>query len=397
MKRIAYFIHGEHPDSSIIHNQGLFLYNSVLKEVSDLSIDFIILAHPYIYLKKKLEYKALICTYNTPGLNVRIVPFMWLPEKLESYNKWVTLTCNLINICTYLFFDYSKYDVIGCRSYVSSYYVLKSMALKRAKVNEFIFDPRSVYPLERWSFKFFKSKSLYLLWLKREKFILRRSQKLFSIGQGMTDYYSALDESPVIKEVPLLYRQLGGDNQVAATTIEKSNTITLLYGGSLNVGGHNNDAKHYILRCKEIVSSSLDVRFVFVIPNVTDEIRSVFQSEPEVHIRTRFFQGREQLAFWMKRADFGIYFLKEALDSNTRYGIKSAEYLMNGLPIIYDSGAGGIGSIIEEKGFGFQIDTISNLGPKLIKTYNRQAIREWANSKHSLSAVRSYLKEALEV
>lgn len=271
------------------------------------------------------------------------------------------------------------------------------MALKRAKVNEFIFDPRSVYPLERWSFKFFKSKSLYLLWLKREKFILRRSKKLFSIGQGMTDYYSALDESPVIKEVPLLYRQLGGENHEAATTIEKSNTITLLYGGSLNVGGHNNDANHYILRCKEIVSTSLDVRFVFVIPNVTDEIRSVFQSEPEVNVRTRFFQGREQLAFWIKKADFGIYFLREALDSNTRYGIKSAEYLMNGLPIIYDSGAGGIGSIIEEKGFGFQIDKISNLGPKLIKTYNRQAIREWAYSKHSLSAVRSYLIEALEV
>ena len=326
-KKIAYIIHGERPLNGILENQVFKLYNAFAVDNVDVIISIYLLAHPLIYIKLFKDYQHLKRNLKNKKIKLKVIPFILIPERWESYSVFLTKLSFYTNILCYIFISLEQLNTIICRSYVAYYNMCKVKQLLTLK-SDIIFDPRSVFPLERKSFDFFRSEKLYHFWIEREKFICNAVSKIIYISEGMKEYYISLD---IMFQHKIVYLPLCYDIPASSTNSEFSkqidNKINLLYIGSMNIGMHNNDINHYLKRCKEILNLNKLVNFIFVFPKVSNEIKQLFYNDSIFDGKVEFYEGKTEVEFWLKKANFGIYFLKEALDSNTRYGVKSVEYL----------------------------------------------------------------------
>lgn len=402
INRIAYIIHGERPDNAILEIQVYFLFSELKKKYKEFDITIYLFAHPLILAKNLSAYQRTARKVKAMGLHIKILPLIVIPERYEMRRVWICKLSLFFNWLAYRSIKYRKYDTIICRSYLSAYYY-SSVQRTTGTASNIVFDPRSVYPLERYSFGFFKSEKLYAFWLKRERVILEWSRKIISIGIGMTDYFLGVD--PMLKnkisELPISYGPnsavaLFPENDQVKESIKKQKKNILLYVGSLTLGKHNNDAVHYINRCSAIASANKGkVHFVFVLSSVDENIKQLFLSNEVLKDCVTFYSGKAQVYWWLKNADFGIYFLHNAMDSSTRYGVKSVEYLSNGLPMIIDKGAGGISTVLSEYKMGINIDNEANLNDLDQLFFDRDAIKKWACEKHSINSNIQRLREIL--
>ena len=385
-KDIAYIIHGERPLNGILENQVFKLYNAFAVDNLDLRVTIYLLAHPLIYFKLYKDYKSLKKNIKYKKIKLKIIPLILIPERLESYSVFLTKLSFYANLLGYMSISFKHFNIIICRSYVASYNMCKVKQIFKIK-SDIIFDPRSVFPLERKSFNFFKSENLYQFWIEREKFICNTVSKIIYISEGMKEYYISFHN---IFQSKMVYLPLCYDISDSITKIEFNKhidtKINLLYIGSMNIGMHNNDIYHYLKRCKEILNLNKLVNFIFVFPKVTNEIKQLFYTDPIYDEKVQFYEGKIEVEYWLKNANFGIYFLKDALDSNTRYGVKSVEYLCNGLPIIFDSGAGGIGDVAIKNNLGFNISDSIKIINLDTQKFDNNKIAQWARIEHSIES-----------
>lgn len=382
-RKVAYIVHAERPLNGILETQVFKLYNAFADANKGFDVTIYLFAHPLIYFQLFKDYKKLKLKMSTSKIKLKIIPLILIPERWEAYSVFLTKISFYTNILCYLIVGIAKFDFIICRSYVASFNMCKVKEVFSLKSN-IIFDPRSVFPLERKSFDFFKTDDLYEFWIKREYFICSIANNIIYISSGMKDYFISLNNE---FENKLVYLPLSFDNNIDCSKNEiykSEEQIILLYVGSMNVGMHNNDVNHYLKRCKQLMDYNSKIKFVFVLPKVTEEIKSLFLKDSTLRDKIEFYEGKTEVINWLKKAHFGIYFLKEALDSHTRYGVKSVEYLCNGLPIIYDSGAGGIGEVVKENKCGINISDsslIRDLNPTL---FDKRMISKWAVKEHSI-------------
>lgn len=385
-KKLAYVVHAERPLNGILENQVFKLYNAFAVDNVNLSVTIYLLAHPLIYFKLFKDYQQLKRNLKDKKIKLKVIPLILIPERWESYSVFLTKLSFYTNILCYIFISFEQFNTIICRSYVASYNMCKVKQLLTLK-SDIIFDPRSVFPLERKSFEFFRSEKLYQFWIEREKFICNAVSKIIYISEGMKEYYISLD---FMFQHKMVYLPLCYDIPASSTNSEFSkqidNKINLLYIGSMNIGMHNNDINHYLKRCKEILNLNKLVNFIFVFPKVSNEINQLFYNDSIFDGKVEFYEGKTEVEFWLKKANFGIYFLKEALDSNTRYGVKSVEYLCNGLPIIFDSGAGGIGDVAIKNNLGINISDSIKIKNLNTLQFDNNKIAQWARKEHSIES-----------
>lgn len=402
ISRVAYVIHGERPDNAILEIQVYFLFSELKKKHKEFDITIYLFAHPLILAKNLSAYLRTARKVKAMGLHIRILPLIVIPERYEMRRVWICKLSFFFNWLAYVSIRHRKYDAIVCRSYLSAYYC-SSVQKTTGTASNIFFDPRSVYPLERHSFGFFKSGKLYPFWLKRERAVLEWSRKIISIGTGMTDYFLGIE--PLLKnkisELPISYGPNSADpnfpeNDEVKESIKEQKKNILLYVGSLSLGKHNNDAVHYINRCSTIAAANKGkIHFVFVLSSVDENIKQLFLSNEVLKDCVTFYSGKAQVYWWLKNADFGIYFLHNAMDSSTRYGVKSVEYLSNGLPMIIDNGAGGISTVLSEYKMGINIDNEANLNDLDQLFFDRDGIKKWAYDKHSINSNIQRLREIL--
>lgn len=391
-KKLAYVVHGERPLNGILENQVFKLYDAFALDNVNFSVTIYLLAHPLIYIKLFKDYRKLKRNLRDKKIILKVIPLILIPERWESYGVFLTKLSFYINILCYILISFEEFNIIICRSYVASYNMCKVKQLLTLK-SDIIFDPRSVFPLERKSFEFFRSEKLYQFWIEREKYICNAVSKIIYISEGMKEYYISLNImfEPKMVYLPLCYDipASSKNNEISKKIDDK---INLLYIGSMNIGMHNNDINHYLNRCKEILILNKLVNFIFVFPKVSIDIKQLFYSDPIFDGKVEFYEGKIEVEFWLKKANFGIYFLKEALDSNTRYGVKSVEYLCNGLPIIFDSGAGGIGDVAIKNNLGINIsDSIKIINLNTLY-FDNSNIAQWARKEHSIDSNLKRLK-----
>jgi len=357
---IAYIVHGERPENGIIKNQVLNLYNHFGKNLGN-KVSIYFFCNLFIYLIKKKEYETI--KKNYAYLNIKVFPTIIIPERFELKSLILSKISPFINSIGYFLIS-KKYDKIIGRSYISSF-ILTNLKFIFNNNTKFIFDPRSLYPIERYEYNYFKSNKLKCLWLEREKNILKKSDRVISVSNGMSRYFSNYIDSNKVFYLPFSYTS----NRISVSRPIMSNKIIGLYIGSLSLEKHNN-ANNYLRYCLKIHNVLNNINFIFVVQNLNNTIKELFLNNKTLEKSVFFYTGNESVNYWLNNADFGMYFMKKSEDSFTRMGVKSIEYITNGLPIFHNEGVIGIKDHINNKylyNLDRDIKLISNLDYKELK------------------------------
>ena len=366
--KVNYIIHGERPNNGIIKNQVLKLFDQLANEKKlDITVTFF--CNFFIYYKNRNSYLKLKFTYK--NLKIKVIPLIIIPERFEQKSYFVSKYLSYFNLFGYFFLK-RDFDILITRSYNSSFFIslLKSFFSK----SNLIFDPRSLYPLERYDYGYFSTIKLKELWLKRESQILKTFNKVISVSFGMTKYFNKKFNNQNIFYLPFSAKKTNSKSYSLSTDV-----INAVYVGSLDFSRHN-DPFLYKKYCEKLISFAPKINFIFVSSSINNRVKKYFLSSKLLRNSIKFYSGSEMVEYWLSKSDFGIYFMKTSSDSFTRIGVKSIEYISSGLPIVHNNGVGGIKDHINNK-------YLINLDDGI----NRETIPDLKNLKNTI--LNEYSKE----
>ena len=322
-KKITYLVIGESPISGIFKSQLYEPYRH-LGEVFQIKILFLV--NPYLWLKNREEISIL--RGSLKDIEIVIVPFQLVPERYMRLGSLPTRIGNCWNRLVLKILDKRNIltaDIAVARSYYAAHALSENVLRSTVKV----FDPRSIYPLERYSHGYLRSKDLYEYWLLWESKKIKKFNSVITVSRGMTDYYKSFNDS--VTEIAL---SSGMKTRQAINRPSINTSLQLVYWGSLVHSSHNNSWLHYEARLKQL-SRLIDIKIEvdFFVPYIDDRIQQEMGTN---NLEIRFIKGLFDLD--VSKYHGAIYFLPDSLDSFSRLGIKTVEYLSQNLPIIFDSG-----------------------------------------------------------
>ena len=365
--KVNYIIHGERPNNGIIKNQVLKLFDQLANEKKlDITVTFV--CNFFIYYKNRNSFLKLKFTYK--NLKIKVIPLIIIPERFEQKSYFVSKYLSYFNLFGY-FFIQRDFDTLITRSYNSSFFI--SLLKPFFSKSNLIFDPRSLYPLERYDYGYFSTIKLKELWLKRESQILKTFNKVISVSFGMTKYFNKKFNNQNIFYLPFSVKKTNSKSYSLNTDV-----INAVYVGSLDFSRHN-DPFLYKKYCEKLISLVPNINFIFVSASINNTVKKYFLSSKLLRNSIKFYSGSEMVEYWLSKSDFGIYFMKTSSDSFTRIGVKSIEYISSGLPIVHNNGVGGIKDHINNKYLinlddGINKETILDL-----KNIKNSILKEYSN------------------
>lgn len=361
MSRITYIVVGENPLSGIFKSQMYGAYDE-LEDFDAIEVVFII--NPVLYLRVLGQVRTLQNSYER--IRIRMFPLQLFPERYMRLHVWLTILGNGWNLLVFRLL--SLMGIIGSgvvcgRSYYAAYILDKI----HFSVSATVFDPRSIYPLERYSHGYIKSKGVYEYWLSWEQRAIKNFDAVISVSRGMSEYYSMYNNC-----VHEIFLSSGMAPRTIPVNREISKNLYLVYWGSLVFEAHNNSWIHYRDQIDVIAKNfSVPVEIDFFVPKINNKI---VENTINGTVKVNFFEGLNQMDIAKYHA--AIYLLPVSMDSFSRLGIKTVEYLSQNLPIIFDDGMSQfVRELLTENKAGFDINLFDNESLKEVddnplKVYN---------------------------
>ncbi|WP_432453557.1 hypothetical protein ACRRS0_21465 [Agarivorans sp. QJM3NY_29] len=275
-----------------------------------------------------------------------------LPQSVVAYN-FLCVLYNLWAICCALILRV-RYNVnsdtkLVARGYLSG---LVAYYVKRIFNIDYIFDPRSLYPLECITANRMKVNSIsYRYWVGVESKIIGLAARTSCVSLGMADYYSRHYNVDNIVMVPCFRTEHGGfDKNKDVSSLKDSLNLnqkkkTILYYGSLNSGWNNLD-----LYTSHILNEfGRDVQFLIVSQDRDKILSSELGSLENVRVYSLdTLPEGITINDIFHCADYGMIFMDESHDWFTRLSVKFAEYTYFGLPVITNKWVGEAVRLINE-------------------------------------------------
>tara|TARA_Y100001958_G_C21247743_1_gene579487 strand:+ start:2444 stop:3610 length:1167 start_codon:yes stop_codon:yes gene_type:complete len=369
-KKIIYLVVGENPLSGIFKTQ---LYKSYQDLEIFSSIKIIFLINPFLWFRIRKD--VVVMQEFMKDVTIHIVPLQLIPERYMRLGIFFTKFGNLWNLFIFRLLKIIGFltsDIIVARSYYAGY-VLSKLKLS----NSFrVFDPRSIYPLERYSHGYLKSLRVYDFWLSWEGNFINRFDSVISVSRGMTEYYKKFNSK--VAEI-----FLNSGIKVRSVSIRPviSKNLHLVYWGSLVYKSHNNSWMHYKRRLKELESIvNIPIEVDFFVPYIDIRIKDIKYCGK---IKVNFFQGLKSMDITKYHAS--IYFIPESLDTFSRLGIKTVEYLSQNLPIIFDKGMSNfVIQLLIKNNAGFNIndfkfESLNFIGNNPLRVYQENFTSDISN------------------
>ncbi|UOE80891.1 hypothetical protein LTQ03_05765 [Vibrio splendidus] len=353
-------------------------------------------------IKNNFNHKYDIVSINRPFYKGKTDGVMSLnlliPQSLLAYNVfcffyllWAMLCALLIKIrlCS------SKERKLVARGYLSgliAYYLKINFGIG------YIFDPRSIYPLECITAGRMRKGSIpYRFWMSVESKIVRFSERTVCVSSGMEQYYSDNYDVDNTTIVPCYRTEHGGfDKNVNVQSIKNkldlnNNKKTVLYFGSLNNGWNNIDL--YI----DFISNrfSEDVQFLIISQDRDRILLSKLGTLDNVHVQSLDTLPHDvTIEDVFHCSDYGMIFMSESYDWFTRLSVKFAEYTYFGLPVITNQWVGEAVRLIHD----FEISpskVIENEKIELVSPTidNKLKISHWGADYFSPSNINKYVSD----
>lgn len=331
-------------------------------------------------------------TNNVKALNVLI------PQGLIAYNAlcfiyhfWAIVCAILLNIKLKSLVD-KKIVARGYLSGLIAFYVKKIFKV------DYVFDPRSLYPLECITANRMEKGSIpYKFWINVEGKIVRCAERTVCVSSGMADYYSNSFSINNTIVVPCYRSNEGGFQKDKDLTLLKNKLglsgekKTVLYFGSLNNGWNNLE-----LYFKQITTKfSSDVQFLIVSQDKERILSSKLGRLENVHV---YSQDSLPETFTINDifhcSDYGMIFMAESHDWFTRLSVKFAEYTYFGLPVITNQWVGEAVRLINDNNlYPSKVVGDEKIELEFPTLENRIEISQWANNYFSPDNINKYVGE----
>ena len=234
------------------------------------------------------------------------------------------------------------------RGYLSG---LICFAIKLVYNINYVFDPRSLYPLECLTAKRLKRNTFaFGFWMWLEARIVSEADSIVCTSRGMLRYFQIRYKYKCCKSMPCFN---SGRVSSYGSGCSKSKLFRILgllpskrlliYYGSLNSGWNN-------IKVYYDVITSFDHRYYQVLFITQDE--ELIKSSPLASLANVSISSHSSLppdvtiAECFRHADFGIIFMAYSRDWYTRLSVKFAEYTSHGLPVVTNRWVGEASSLI---------------------------------------------------
>lgn len=270
-------------------------------------------------------------------------------------------------------------DIIHCRSYHAAWAAL-NVKRKYGFGYKIIFDARGLWPEEVALKKKYSFESKDYQFLKSiESKILNSSDITVAVSDPMRRHFELLNA----KKVETIYLSADIEHLAYNSCEIKNDRVQFCYVGALN---NNTWHKPEVLLDLFFHIRSLigDAQLTIVTTSCHDSLKKIFSK----YIDDVFFlstKNVEELGEIFGRMDFGVmsYFKpttdREIMLSRMVLAVKTAEYLISGLPMIVNNACGGASAIVEENEMGIVYDPDDFHGLTLEKIdrflFNEEKIR----------------------
>lgn len=332
-----------------------------------------------------------------PGLARQVN--LLIPQRLIAYNllcwlylPWAALVASVL----YLRLIRPEPESVRmvARGYLSG---LICLAMNRLFSVSYVFDPRSLYPLESITAGLMRKGALsFYFWVWVERRVVRRAHKAVCVSDGMARYFRRRYQCrttvliPCFSVAPCTAKKTDSDRDTWAESgllplsredVRRAlgvpaNRQLLLYLGSLNDGWNNIG-----LYTRHIERFPPDLYHVLLISQDASRIRTVPLGQlPNVTVLTiQNLPVPLTLADCLASADFGLVFMGPSNDWFTRLSVKFAEYTAHGLPVLVNQWVGEAAHLIRRHGLEpSRVLAADDPLPSPATPTQRAAIAAWA-------------------
>lgn len=391
-KKVAYILYNERFNSGIIKNQVIKLLIEINKS-KKVEISIIYFINPLIYFLNYKKVGALKLNLKKNLINLELYPLAFFPNRIFFLKKKLLKFLVFYLVAIFKIINLNRFKIVHCRSYLPSYIACLTNKNKNYNV---IFDMRSLLPEENIIIGNWKKDSpIFNYWKEIEKFTMINSKFSVTVSENMKKYISHISPESKIINIEFIgsINKFKYDSKIRYNIrkdLKIDEKFVCLYVGSLGEKNIHNNHQNYIDLLNSLTAYKDLITFIFVVPKIEKKILNYFDNISFSRKNIIFIEGLNKEIFMA--ADVGINILSKTDDSETRFGIKVAEYLSNGLPVILKN-VGGAESIVKSLNAGLIIDSknkVEDIFHKLINTkYSHNEIGTKASKYFSLEIVSS--------
>lgn len=269
----------------------------------------------------------------------------------------------------------SKFDVVHCRSYITS---MVGLHLKRKLGLKFIFDMRAFYADERvdgglWPQSSFIYRTVYNFFKKKEREFLSEADHTISLtykGRDVIHGWKEITNQPIPIEVIPCCADL---KHFKAENVDKDlksklktrfgiqdNETVVMYLGSVGTWYMLPEMLAFF---QELLKRKPDSKFFFVTLDNPEDI--LYKSRALGIPDDRFIIApakREEVPTYLSLGSFSLFFIKPLFSKTGSSPTKHGEMLGMGMPVICNGGVGDMDRIVEGSGTGLCINELSEKG-----------------------------------
>ena len=280
----------------------------------------------------------------------------------------------------------------------------------------FVWDPRSIYPLEMLGAgKFSKHSLSFKFWLYLEKKISLKSIGIIVVSEGHGKYYKRYTQFGISKKTPQIIVPCYGfseDTQPTIKSLNKADKLLkklspevprIVYLGSLDDKWNN--LSNYLPCFKNLLISGFNLIIMTQSPvknkilDYLSEACSVSISDLESRIYLGDVRDETLQKIILEKSDCGIMLIDKVPDWFSRLSVKFAYYRCAGLPVILSKHFGGaINYLKKEKSENyFYYPTNQPLKISKLSDYHRKNLKEksldFFSPRNFYIAIENFLKK----
>ena len=296
---------------------------------------------------------------NKPKINSTNVILPLLPRASYLYFKHCFLTkifqALLVFIAKCLIPKNAK---LVCRGYFAG--LVGAVLKKEGHLQKLIWDPRSLFISENAFYKFFSNQAIIDFWSDREAFIAEQSDRILVVSQGMATHY--LKICGVSKTRFVTFSGI-----CRSAPLETS--FEFVYYGSLNSGWNN-----------------LDV-YTRIFKTFHETQRLLILSQDYKNVKSKGLRGcfcnvssNSKASSLLAQASYGLFVFPDTSDAHTRFSVKVATYLSNGVTPIVSKNLTGLIDFLSENELPYLVYEhvdLPSLKSKSIKEREHITQRAW--------------------
>jgi glycosyltransferase involved in cell wall biosynthesis len=295
----------------------------------------------------------------------------WVPLNFTRYPPFLSKYWDLYRMKAKAFqlHEELKFDMVHCRSYVSS---SVGLALKKKFGVKFFFDMRGFWVDERvdgglWNLNNPIYKFAYKLYKEKEKQYLNNASTIISLteaGKKEMESWSAYNNNIPVQVIPCSadfdhFQVVNKEKRYSSR--EKlgicQDSLVISYLGSIGTW--------YLLDEMMMLYSKLllqypNAKFLFITPDNEDKIISCAQhynvSAEKIIVRSA---TRKEVPSLIWASDISLFFIKPSYSKISSSPTKLGEILACGVPVICNAGVGDVQKIIQDTNGGFTLAEIN--------------------------------------